>query len=148
MQPHRSDAHAVTGGVLAIVLTLLSATAVLAVCGDGQLERNEQCDDGNTANGDCCTAACTREPEGRLCDDPRSCPPSDACRQGVCRGRPSDTLCAAGLPSFLCFTARAARAPAGQTAFVPHAGVSVRDEFGTGPSLLDVTAPAAFCGAT
>ena len=35
-------------------------------CGDGLLEPGEQCDDGNTASGDGCSATCTNEP-GHLC---------------------------------------------------------------------------------
>jgi cysteine-rich repeat protein len=31
-------------------------------CGDGTLDSNEQCDDGNTADGDGCSANCTTEP--------------------------------------------------------------------------------------
>jgi cysteine-rich repeat protein len=39
------------------------------VCGDGVLDlvRDEQCDDGNTADGDGCSAACLLEPVGRSC---------------------------------------------------------------------------------
>jgi cysteine-rich repeat protein len=34
---------------------------VPAICGDGQRTGSEQCDDGNTANGDGCSAECTTE---------------------------------------------------------------------------------------
>ena len=50
-----------------------------AVCGDGNIEGNEQCDDGNTANGDGCSSICTIETAsicgnniveaGETCDD-------------------------------------------------------------------------------
>lgn len=48
-----------------------------AVCGNGQLELGETCDDGNTLDGDGCSAACVREPRcgdrirdpGEDCDD-------------------------------------------------------------------------------
>jgi MYXO-CTERM domain-containing protein len=41
---------------------------VIAVCGDGVLFGDETCDDGNTANGDGCSALCAQEP-GWACDD-------------------------------------------------------------------------------
>jgi cysteine-rich repeat protein len=48
---------------------------VTAVCGDGVVEGNEECDDGGTAAGDGCAPNCQREP---LCgdgfvDDPEEC---------------------------------------------------------------------------
>jgi protein TonB len=33
------------------------------VCGNGAVEAGEDCDDGNTRDGDGCTAACRREPQ-------------------------------------------------------------------------------------
>ena len=49
----------------------------LGACGDGALDPMEQCDDGNTADGDGCTATCRREQfcgdemvsGGEVCDD-------------------------------------------------------------------------------
>lgn len=38
-----------------------AATSVTARCGDGVLGGSEQCDDGNTAAGDGCSASCARE---------------------------------------------------------------------------------------
>lgn len=32
-------------------------------CGDGHLDPGEQCDDGNTVSGDCCSIACQNEPQ-------------------------------------------------------------------------------------
>ena len=37
------------------------------VCGDNVLEAPEQCDDGNTAPGDCCSPTCTIESAGTIC---------------------------------------------------------------------------------
>ncbi|HET9621970.1 MAG TPA: TonB family protein [Kofleriaceae bacterium] len=37
----------------------------LAVCGDGAIDAGETCDDGNTANGDGCSASCQLEPKPR-----------------------------------------------------------------------------------
>jgi cysteine-rich repeat protein len=39
--------------------TVISTPA--GTCGNGALDAGEQCDDGNTANGDCCSAACQIE---------------------------------------------------------------------------------------
>ncbi len=36
-------------------------TLTTGICGNGQLDPGEQCDDGNTANNDGCSATCTRE---------------------------------------------------------------------------------------
>lgn len=40
----------------------LDVTVKPVICGDGQLDPPEQCDDGNTLPGDGCDAACQREP--------------------------------------------------------------------------------------
>jgi cysteine-rich repeat protein len=53
------------------------SAVVPGVCGDGFLDAGEECDDGNTTDGDGCSAACTREPAcgdaytdaGEECDD-------------------------------------------------------------------------------
>ncbi len=62
-----------------------------ALCGDGQTDGNEECDDGNTTAGDGCDARCQREPvcgDGFI-DQPESCDdgntdPNDACSD-TCR---------------------------------------------------------------
>jgi cysteine-rich repeat protein len=49
-----------------------------SVCGDGVVEGLEECDDGNTAGGDCCSSICQYQPAGsspcileaRMCGDP------------------------------------------------------------------------------
>ena len=48
-------------------------------CGNGVLEGDEECDDGNTFPGDCCDATCHFEPAGSACHDA-----SDLCSTGVC----------------------------------------------------------------
>ncbi|MFQ5478665.1 MAG: hypothetical protein ACE5E4_08615, partial [Candidatus Binatia bacterium] len=53
-------------------------------CGNGTLELGEQCDDGGTANGDCCSSACTFETV--ICDDGNACTTNDACVAGSCSG--------------------------------------------------------------
>ncbi len=37
------------------------------VCGNGMKEAGEQCDDGNTSNGDGCNASCQKEPPPKIC---------------------------------------------------------------------------------
>ena len=39
------------------------------VCGDGVVDTGEQCDDGNTASGDGCSATCTTETPANVCGD-------------------------------------------------------------------------------
>jgi cysteine-rich repeat protein len=56
-------------------------------CGDGSLDFGEACDDGNRLDGDCCSAACTAEAEGGVCDDRDLCTRSDTCDgSGRCVG--------------------------------------------------------------
>jgi len=39
----------------------ISQTCVSALCGDGALDSGEECDDGNTLSGDCCSLDCEQE---------------------------------------------------------------------------------------
>ena len=82
-------------------------------CGDGELAEWEECDDGNTLDGDCCSSTCTFEAAGSTCpadsnectietcdgagtcvSDPREgscddglfCTATDVCSDGVCQG--------------------------------------------------------------
>ncbi len=57
-------------------------------CGNGNIDPGEQCDDGNTTDGDCCSATCAFELDGQICDDGRFCTLGDSCRQGVCAAGP------------------------------------------------------------
>ena len=43
------------------------AFAPLGACGDGLTNLGEDCDDGNTADGDCCSSTCQFEPVGAAC---------------------------------------------------------------------------------
>ncbi len=63
-----------------------------AVCGNGIIEAGEQCDDGNTASGDCCSATCRFEAAGSLCPDGLFCNGEETCDgQGACQaGAPVD----------------------------------------------------------
>lgn len=61
-------------------------TACLA-CGNGALDPGEQCDDGNTVGGDCCSPTCTFEPSGSPCSDGQACTTGDICDgSGTCGG--------------------------------------------------------------
>jgi cysteine-rich repeat protein len=44
-----------------------TVTAPAATCGNSIVETGEQCDDGNTSNGDCCSATCQTEPADTVC---------------------------------------------------------------------------------
>ncbi|HJW70275.1 MAG TPA: myxococcus cysteine-rich repeat containing protein [Candidatus Binatia bacterium] len=55
-------------------------------CGNGNVDPGEECDDGNTVAGDCCSPTCQLEPDGQACDDGRFCTLDSACSQGVCVG--------------------------------------------------------------
>jgi YVTN family beta-propeller protein/cysteine-rich repeat protein len=52
-----------------------------AVCGDGTRTFPEECDDGNTEGGDCCSAGCTLEAAGDPCASD-----ADACTDDECDG--------------------------------------------------------------
>jgi cysteine-rich repeat protein len=84
----------------------------IAVCGDGIREGAEECDDGNTLNGDCCSSTCQAVlagtpcaadgnpctddvcdgtgscgvPNSAPCNDGDPCTTGDACSGGVCGG--------------------------------------------------------------
>ncbi|MDH3214210.1 MAG: hypothetical protein OEM05_17160, partial [Myxococcales bacterium] len=47
--------------------------APAAECGNGVIEAGEDCDDGNTQDGDCCDALCTFEPGGSSCENGLFC---------------------------------------------------------------------------
>jgi uncharacterized delta-60 repeat protein len=59
-------------------------TGVAAVCGDAAVDPGEDCDDGNTDDGDCCSASCTFETTGSPCSDGDACTTGDSCDAGVC----------------------------------------------------------------
>ena len=57
------------------------------VCGDGVLNPGEECDDGNTLNGDCCSSTCRFEPATTVCRPAAgACDVAEMCTgsSGVC----------------------------------------------------------------
>src|SRR5579862_6286432 len=55
-------------------------TVFYARCGDGIITSpTEQCDDGNTNNGDCCSSTCQFESPGSPCTDNDACTSPDTC---------------------------------------------------------------------
>ena len=86
-------------------------------CGDGVLDADEECDDGNALDGDCCSSSCKFEAvasscpddgdqctvdmcdgfgtcshvtSSGSCDDGQFCTVDDTCHSGVCQGTPRD----------------------------------------------------------
>ncbi|HEY2772457.1 MAG TPA: dockerin type I domain-containing protein [Candidatus Binatia bacterium] len=62
----------------------LDVEFVHPVCGNGIVELLEECDDGNMSDGDCCSSACTKNPDGSPCDDGLACDGTDTCSAGAC----------------------------------------------------------------
>jgi cysteine-rich repeat protein len=81
-------------------LGLGTINGVTADCGNSLTEPAEQCDDGGTVAGDCCSPICLFEPDGSGCDDGEECSLNDACSTGSCLGMATpdpdgDGLCSA-----------------------------------------------------
>ena len=52
-----------------LMLVLILLVGVYSICGDSMLEPSEDCDDGNTANCDGCSATCLTETAACKCGD-------------------------------------------------------------------------------
>ena len=63
---------------------LVVSRLILAGCGNGKVEVGEECDDGNTEEGDCCSATCELEPDDAPCEGDGSACTADVCRDGEC----------------------------------------------------------------
>jgi len=74
---------------LAALLTVLLGGIAYGVCGDGTIDVGEDCDDGNTLNGDCCSSTCTFEPGASPCSGATLCRQSGMCDgSGTCQAVP------------------------------------------------------------
>ena len=63
-----------------------------AVCGNTIVETGEQCDDGNTSNGDCCSSTCQFEAGGTACTtDGNECTDDECDGSGLCAHNNDDT---------------------------------------------------------
>ena len=67
------------------------------VCGDGLVQGAEQCDDGNTTSGDCCSSSCQFEGTGSPCDAD-----SNACTVEECNGSGGCVFVALAAPGTTC----------------------------------------------
>ncbi|HXC50042.1 MAG TPA: choice-of-anchor Q domain-containing protein [Candidatus Limnocylindrales bacterium] len=68
--------------------------AGIPVCGNGLVEYGEICDDGNVANGDCCSSTCTFEADGAPCwEDGVGCTVDECDSVGRCLHTADDSAC-------------------------------------------------------
>ncbi|HTO68372.1 MAG TPA: DUF2341 domain-containing protein [Myxococcota bacterium] len=82
-----SDGGALSHEIIATPsLPTLTATFVSQTCGNGVLDPGEDCDDGNTADGDCCSSTCHFEANGSTCSDGNACTTGETCNAGTCGG--------------------------------------------------------------
>jgi cysteine-rich repeat protein len=73
-----------------------TANYATVVCGNGVVEGSEQCDDGNTANGDCCSSTCQFEAVGSACTSDGNDCTNDVCNgSGTCThpNKPAGSAC-------------------------------------------------------
>jgi cysteine-rich repeat protein len=110
----------------ATLLTLLS-------CGDSTLDAGEGCDDGNTIDGDCCSAICQPAPVGTPCDDGDAETVNDVCSAGACSGTPR-------VDPFKCYKVKDRKEPK----FLGTV-VSLSDQFAVNDGSFQVTKPFLLC---
>ncbi len=61
--------------------TSITSTTIASICGNGVVTGAEQCDDGNTVGGDCCSATCRFEAVDSACASD-----GNPCTRDVCNG--------------------------------------------------------------
>ncbi len=82
---------AITVGCM-LGVAVADSAALAYVCGNEVVEAGEQCDDGNTASGDCCSSTCTFEASGSACPDDGSVCSTDRCDgTGTCVHAPANS---------------------------------------------------------
>ncbi len=86
------------GGALTGTATVdgYPGTFTASLCGNGNPDPGEACDDGRELGG-CCTAGCTPRPDGTACTSTQDCQIAPICSAGACVGAPkaSGTECEA-----------------------------------------------------
>ncbi len=142
-----ATSRALAGAALiACVVGPSEAHAQTSQCGNGTVEADEQCDDGNLSENDCCSNLCRAQSPDGPCDDGRKCTVQDACRRGACVGIPTDGLCALGTASLACYAANPA--PNAVESFEPRKGETMADEFSSEAAsvpLIDLVKPGLLC---
>jgi uncharacterized delta-60 repeat protein len=112
-------------------------------CGNGTLELGEQCDDGNTLDGDCCTQHCALDPAGTACTSDGDACTNDQCDAGGTCGHTAVTcaLCETCDSAIGCYDGPRAGclgiAPGGKSSFqvkdrVPNTGDVARWKWQSG----------------
>ena len=86
--PVRGYAIRLLARYVAVVATMALTTGGAAgqsSCGNGHVDAGEQCDDGNSVDGDCCSSTCQFEPFDSPCNDHNPCTAGDRCTgTGLC----------------------------------------------------------------
>lgn len=130
------------GGRIVIPLRWTAAdTSIIAYeggsyCGNGTVEAGEQCDDGGSLDGDCCSATCQIDADGVPCDDGDACTVGDSCTAGAC-GTFAPTSCGNG---YFCYRTRGS---GGAPRFGGASAVSLADGLEAG--LFDSKKQQALC---
>lgn len=89
-----SYSYVVGGTPTTIHIEYVSIPVTGSRCGNQQIDFDENCDDGNAAGGDCCSATCTLDAMGAACTDDQAPCTIDACDgAGVCEHEPTTGAC-------------------------------------------------------